>query len=1127
MDRIQRTVLVVDDSPEDCETYRRYLLRAQEYNHKIVVASLGQEGLAQWQQHKPDAVLLDYRLPDMDGLEFLAALQTQRLQVTLPVIMVTGEGNEAIAVQAIKAGAQDYLVKGKITPESLQLAVNATIRSVELQTQLQQRIERERVIVQISQKVYQSLKLDDVLNTTVEEVRHFLQCDRVLVFHLESDGSGTVMAESVGAQWQSIIATKIYDPCLVEGYIEQYRQGFVTSKTNIYDGSIDPCHLEMLAQFQVRANLVVPILHEEQFWGLLIAHNCAAPRQWQPLETDLLQQLATQVSIAIRQAELYQQVQSELAERQRTEEILRDKEEKLWLALEAAEMTIRERKQAEATLQLSEQRYASLAEVSPVGIFRTDMWGECEYVNKRWCELAGLTFEAALGTGWASALHPDDRDRIFTEWDHATKLNIPFQSEYRFQTPDGIVSWVVGQAIPQKDTKGNIINYVGTITDITKRKQTEEALQQSEEFKNRVLESSSDCIKVLDLETRLLYINSGGMCLFEIDDLTRFLNSEWLCLWQDEYRQATAAAIIQAKAGKTAKFQGFCPTAKGTPKWWDVVVSPIHDSAGQVVQLLSVSRDITEQKQAETSLKEQTKLLEVILSSMGDGLVAANLQGEFTIFNEAAQRIFGPLSNQISPDEWAKTYGLYLPDQKTLFPNDEVPLRRALRGELVIDVEVFVRHEQALEGQWISASAYPLGDESHNVKGGLVVCRDITERKRSEMERDRILQLEQAARKEAERANRVKDEFLAVLSHELRSPLNPILGWAQLLQVRQFDAEQTAKALATIERNAKLQTELIDDLLDVAKILRGKLNLNVAPVNLKLIVEAALENVSTAAIAKSILVESILPQIGQVLGDDTRLQQIIGNLISNAIKFTPHGGHIDIRLQHVDNQAQFTVTDTGKGINSEFLPHIFEPFCQEDLSVSRKHGGLGLGLAIVYSLVELHGGTITATSPGEGQGSTFTVQLPLLNEDPQQTAQLSEQEPDLTGIRILTVDDEQDSLELVTILLIQYGAEVMAVNSAKDVLIAMESFQPDVLVSDIGMPEMDGYTLMRYIRTLPPQQGGQIPAIALTSYARQIDQQQALAAGFQRHVAKPIDPHRLAQAVILTLNKSLETVRNR
>jgi PAS domain S-box-containing protein len=1106
--RIHRTILIVDDSPEDREMYRRYLMRDQDYEYTIADASLGAAGLALWQdcqQRQPDAVLLDYRLPDLDGLEFLAALQDQGQHKHLPVIMVTGVGNEAIAVQAIKAGAQDYLIKEQITPESLQLAVNGAIKTVQLQTQLQQRIDREQVIVQIAQKVARSLDLDEILHTTVEEVRHFLQTDRVVVFRLEPDGNGMVVAESVGADWRSILLDQIYDPCFAGSYVDPQRRGRVTAKADIYDGSIDSCHVELLAQCQVKANLVVPILHDEQLWGVLIAHHCAAPRQWQPLEIDLLQQLSTQVSVAIRQAELYQQAQHELVERQRAEAVLRNQGEKLRLAIED--------------------------------------------------------------------------------------------------------------------------------------------LQQSEEFKNRVLESSSDCIKVLDLDGRLLYMNAGGMCLLEIDDLTPYLYSEWLCFWQGEYRQEAESALAAARSGKLGKFQGFCPTIKGAPKWWDVLVTPIRDSSGQVIQILSTSRDISDRKQAEADLQEQTKLLQVIVNSMGDALVAADQQGMFTIFNEAAQQMFGSLSSEQSPNEWSKTYGLFLADQQTHLPEDEVPLMRALRGERATDIEIFVRHDPALPGRWVSVNAYPLVDDSDRVKGGIVVCRDITERKRTEEElrqknaildvineaapipifvknrqgqiiyanpatlavlgktadevigyrdgdlypspedaarvmendqrimasgqtevveespdgvqtflgtkapyynkagevigligisnnitdrvqierdRERILQQKQAALAESERVNRIKDEFLAVLSHELRSPLNPILGWAKILQMHKLDETKTIEALASIERNAKAQAQLIDDLLDMARVLRGKLTLNVASVNLLRAIESALDTVQTAAIAKSIQIQPILSDVGQVSGDAVRLQQIVWNLLSNAVKFTANGGRVEIRLEQVDNQAQITITDTGKGISPDFLPHIFESFRQEDASVTRRHGGLGLGLAIVYQLVEAHGGTITADSLGEGKGATFIVKLPLsASLDAAQSDELQALDLDLTGIRVLTIDDEPDSRELLSVILAQAGAEVMTVSSAAEFLISLGSFQPNILVSDIGMKEVDGYTLLKQVRSLSREQGGQIPAIALTAYAGERDQQQALAAGFQKHISKPVEPNQLVAAIASVLSRNL------
>jgi CheY-like chemotaxis protein/nitrogen-specific signal transduction histidine kinase len=415
----------------------------------------------------------------------------------------------------------------------------------------------------------------------------------------------------------------------------------------------------------------------------------------------------------------------------------------------------------------------------------------------------------------------------------------------------------------------------------------------------------------------------------------------------------------------------------------------------------------------------------------------------------------------------------------------------------------------------------PYYNEAGEVIGLIGISNDITDRVQLERDRERILQQKQAALAESERVNRIKDEFLAILSHELRSPLNPILGWTKLLQTCKLDETKTIAALGTIERNAKAQCQLIDDLLDMARVLRGKLTLNVAPVNLLRAIEAAIDTVQTAAIAKSIQIHPVLCDIGQVSGDAVRLQQIVWNLLTNAVKFTPSGGRIDIRLEQIDNQAQITITDTGKGISPDFLPHIFESFRQEDASVTRHHGGLGLGMAIVYQLVEAHGGTVTADSLGEGQGATFTVRLPLLNVNSQddQSSPAREQNLDLTDIRVLIIDDEPDSRELLAVILAQARAEVMSVASAAEFLKALESFQPDVVVSDIGMPEVDGYTLLRQVRSLSPKQGGQIPAIALTAYAGEIDRQQAIAAGFQRHITKPIEPDQLVVAIVSLLSR--------
>jgi PAS domain S-box-containing protein len=388
--------------------------------------------------------------------------------------------------------------------------------------------------------------------------------------------------------------------------------------------------------------------------------------------------------------------------------------------------------------------------------------------------------------------------------------------------------------------------------------------------------------------------------------------------------------------------------------------------------------------------------------------------------------------------------------------------------------------------------------------------------------RAQLYEAEKTARGQAETANRIKDEFLAVLSHELRTPLNPILGWAKLLRTRQFDEPTKIRALETIERNAKLQTQLIEDLLDVSRILQGKINLNLHAVDLKIAIAAAQETVCLAAEAKSIEIQTVLSHdIGKVLGDGDRLQQVMWNLLSNAVKFTPTGGRVEIRLEQVNLDAQIQVIDTGKGIIPEFLPHVFDYFRQADAKTTRVFGGLGLGLAIVRHLVELHGGTVEADSPGEGQGATFTVKLPLLKSSDSRVAspessnlQLNTEDSLLSGVQILLVDDQADVRDFFSFALEQYGATVTSVTSAPEALKALAASKPDILLSDIGMPFMDGYMLLREVRKLPPEQNGQIPAIALTAYAGEINYNQALAAGFQKHLPKPVEPLDLAKAIV-------------
>ncbi|MBW4682102.1 MAG: PAS domain S-box protein [Microcoleus vaginatus WJT46-NPBG5] len=907
--------------------------------------------------------------------------------------------------------------------------------------------------------------------------------------------------------------------------------------------------------------------------------------------------------------------------------------------------------------------------------------------------------------------------------------------------------------------------------------QAEQALQESEAFNHSVFESSADCIKVLDINGCFLSMNSPGRCLMEVEDCTLLVGTDWVKFWPDCDRANAAQAVTTAQAGGKGQFSGYCPTLKGTPKWWDVVVTPILDVLGKPKQLLVVSRDITERKrteqrlrqseeqsrnilgsitdgffalnsqwqivyvnqaaellldrtlqdllgknfwqeypgvigselesiywgamrdrvvgtwtgfypdhdrwyevraypapdgitayfrnitdqiQAQAALQEQTQLMQLIIDSIGDGLVMANLQGEIVIVNEAAERIFGSITNERSCEEWSRTYGLFLPDQQTLFPDQQLPLYRAMQGEAANDVEVFVRRDPTCEGRWVSISGFPVRKMNREITGGVITCRDITDRKQTEAalreseerfrtladqmsqlawmadtngwifwynrrwfectgttleamqgwgwqqvhhpehvdrvvehfrycleageewedtfplrskdgtyrwflsraipirdaagnilrwfgtntditerleaekEREQLLKQEQTAREAAEQANRLKDEFLAVLSHELRSPLNPILGWAQLLRGGRLNSVKTAEALATIERNAKLQCQLIEDLLDISRIMQGKLMLNAAPVSLAFVISSAIETVRLAAKAKNISIETYLePNIRQVYGDAGRLQQVVWNLLSNAVKFTATGGRVEVRLAQAGHHVLLQVSDTGKGISSEFLPYVFEHFRQEDGATTRKFGGLGLGLAIASQIVNLHGGRIWVESLGEAQGATFTVELPFSQtvnpvEEVTDSVMVQADHLVLANLRVLLVDDDPDSREFVVFVMEQAGAEVTAVSSAIEALQRLSTTPFDLLLSDIGMPEMDGYELMHQISPASSERGGQVPAIAqpvslpaiaLTAYAGEMNQQRALAAGFQGHITKPVEPDKLIKTIVTIMTR--------
>ena len=514
--------------------------------------------------------------------------------------------------------------------------------------------------------------------------------------------------------------------------------------------------------------------------------------------------------------------------------------------------------------------------------------------------------------------------------------------------------------------------------------------------------------------------------------------------------------------------------------------------------------------------KRQSRLFEQISSTTPDFIYVFDVDGRFRYANRRLLEVWGRTFEEAVGKS---LYELGYPEWHADMHMRE--LRQVIETKQPIKGEVPFTGGSGIFGVYEYIFTPVLGPDGE-VEAIAGTTRDVTERKRAQ-------QSERAAREEAERASRMKDEFLATLSHELRTPLNAILGWSQILKRKGTGDEDVVEGVAVIERNARAQTQIIEDLLDMSRIISGKVRLDVRRVALADVVQAAVETVKPAADAKGVRVQVVLdPAAGPVSGDPGRLQQVFWNLLINAVKFTPRDGRVQVLLERVNSHLEVSVVDSGEGISPEFLPHVFDRFRQADASTTRRHGGLGLGLAIVKQLVELHGGSVTAKSAGKGEGSTFAVMLPVMAVREEVDGELERRHPtaggreagvevvdgweghgDISGMRVLVVDDEADARALMKRLLEEKRAEVMVAASAAEAFEVLKRERPDVLVSDIGMPGEDGHSLMRRVRALRAEEGGETPAVALTAYARSEDRMKAVGAGFQHHVAKPVEPAEL------------------
>ncbi|MBN3941141.1 PAS domain S-box protein [Nostoc sp. NMS9] len=857
---------------------------------------------------------------------------------------------------------------------------------------------------------------------------------------------------------------------------------------------------------------------------------------------------------------------------------------------------ISKRKQAEAAIQASEERLRSFVKANIVGILFGDVNGSITEANDEFLRIVGYTQEdiQAGRLRWADITPSEYHylDELAIAEATAKGTCTPYEKEF-IRKDGSSVPVVVGYSLLGESRHKS----VAFILDISDLKQAKKALSQSQEQFQAFMDNIPAAAWITNADGRVLYLSPTYFSTFNVS-INKAINKNIFDLYPVQIAQPLLDNIrIVAETNQVVQTIESAPRTDGTLGEFLVYKFPIADASGQrlvggvAIDITERERALRERQLAEQALQERSERLKLLLETTSDLLsterpldlmnsLFSKLSAQMDLHcyfhylidtHENKQKLRLVAWNGITDEVFqAIEYlefnqgicGLVVQERCQIVVNN-VPHSTHPNAHILqtLGITAYAGQPLIAQGKLLGVLCFASRTRTNFTSGEIALLQATSDQVAVALERAQLMASLQRRKEELIQANRIKDEFLAVLSHELRTPLNPILGWSKLLQTKKYDEATTTRALETIERNAKLQTQLIEDLLDVSRILQGKLSLNIAPVNLETAIAAAIETVRLATEAKSINLQFTIlgfsaghyvndkaqepsndfgldnSQINLesidfhkqsnnlkcqtsnskflVTGDSSRLQQVIWNLLSNAIKFTPQGGEIEISLEYVGSQVQLRVSDTGKGISPDFLPFVFDYFRQADGATTRKFGGLGLGLAIVRHIVELHGGTVKAESLGEEQGATFTVMLPLIQVDlnSHQITSQADDLPDFNGLKVLLVDDERDTRELIAFILKQSGAVVTQAASAIEALRIMPQLQPNLLLSDIGMPEVDGYMLIRQIRAMSPELGGKIPAIALTAYAGEVNYQQAIAAGFGQHITKPVEPAKLLRAI--------------
>jgi PAS domain S-box-containing protein len=806
--------------------------------------------------------------------------------------------------------------------------------------------------------------------------------------------------------------------------------------------------------------------------------------------------------------------------------------EKLHKELAAAHEALRK---SEDALTTKEQQLAHITNHTSVIIAQCSSDLRYIFVNRACAEFLGRPAEQIVGKPLADVMGQEALDAIQP---YIQRVLAGERVEYEAEVPYahlGIRHMRVGY-VPDYNRAGKVCGWIAAITDITDRKQTEEALRESEARLSTFIEQLPIGIGATDLEGRWTLSNavmrafSNTVIPSRSDRAHRWkaFSPDGQPIPPEDWPGERALRGETVNSGMEMTFT----SDEGNQIWTRVSAAPMFNHLGKMIGALSIIQDIDAIKRAELAVREAADRFRSLVSVITDVPFTADATGMFVTAQPAWAWYTGQTSDEYLAYGW----------MNALHPEDREDLRKSwlqacASKSAYVSAHGRLWHEPTRQYRYFEAQATPVFNPDGSIREWVGAYTDtnarrqleqqleerahelalaLEERKKLDEEREQLLESERYARTEAERSTRLKEEFLSTVSHELRTPLNVILGWTQLMQ-ESSDADTWKQGLDAIERGARGQALLIDELLDVSRIVSGKLRLEVEIIEIGPLVEAAVETLRPAAEGKAIQVlRQLSPDTGPIKGDPARLQQTVWNLLSNAIKFTPNGGTVMIDVRRVERFVDITVMDTGVGISAKFLPFVFDRFRQADNSTTRAHAGLGLGLAIVKHLVELHGGTVSVESAGEGKGATFKVRLPAAASTARtaESVRADKAPGRLTNVRILVVDDDHNSSEIARRILVGREAQVRTVSSADEALKIMEQFEPDVLVSDIGMPGKDGLTLIREIRLFESRmRTRRVPAVALTAFARPEDRIRILQAGYNTHVAKPVDPRELIAVI--------------